>query len=177
MDKVCSRLTAAEGQIGQVEDTVEEHDGIIHTLQFKLKTQEYRAKDAENRFRRNNIHIIGLAERAGGKTPTVFVEELMCSLLSVAQLSPYFMVERAHRMLPQPGPQGKPLHTPLYFGSSFSETVMRSAGELHYKNNLLMLLPDYSVETQKLRRSLNSVKAAICTRGLKSVAELSGLQQ
>lgn len=155
-----------------MEDMVAEHDGALHTLQSKLKTLEYRADDAENRCRRNNIRIIGLVEGAEGKNPTVFVEELLCSLLPATQLSPYFTVERAHHMPPQPGPQGAPPRTFILWLLNFRDhdellRAVRLAGELHYTNNWLMMFLDYSVETQKLRKSFDAVKAALHNRKIK----------
>lgn len=38
------------------------------------------------------------------------------------------------------------------------------AGELVYQNNRLMMFPNYSVETQKLCCSCDSVKAALHTK-------------
>lgn len=90
MDKIRSRLSAAENRVGQVEDAVGENTGAICSLQSRFKMLEHRAEDSENRCRRNNIRIVGLAE---GKNPTVFAEELLRSLLPAAHLSPYFMVE------------------------------------------------------------------------------------
>lgn len=97
MDKVRSRLTTAEGRIGHVEDTVAEHDGVLRMLQSKMKTLKCRAKDAKNRFRRNNIHIIGLAEGAEGKNPRSLWRNSCAPFFPAAQLSSYFTVERAHR--------------------------------------------------------------------------------
>lgn len=77
-----------------------EFDGAPPHTAIQTETLEYRAEDAENRCRWNNISIIGLVEEAEGKTPTVFVEELLRSLMPVAQLSPYFTMESAHRMPP-----------------------------------------------------------------------------
>lgn len=45
--------------------------------------------------------------------------------------------------------------------------VARLEGELTYNNNWLLMFPDYSVETQKLRRSFDSVKAAMRIKELK----------
>lgn len=82
---------------------------------LKVKALEYREEDAENRNRRNNLCIIGLAEGMEGNHPTTFVKDLLRSLLPDACLSPQYVVERAHSVPPKPGPHGDPTtdpHTP-----------------------------------------------------------------
>lgn len=133
---------------------------------------EHRAEDSENRCRKNNNRIVGLVEDVEGKNSTVFAEELLRSLLPVAHLSPYFMVERVHRLPPQPGPQGSPARTFIMRLLNFRDRdellrAARVAGELTYGNNRLMLFPDFSIETQKLRRSFDPVKAGLHSKGIK----------
>lgn len=96
----------------------------------------------------------------------------MQSFLPAAQLSPYFTMERTHCMPPQPGPQGAPTRVFILWLLNFRDQdkilrVARAAGELVYQNSRLILFPDYSMETQKLRRSFNSIKAALRAKGIK----------
>lgn len=77
--------------------------------------------DAENRNRRNNLRIVGMAEGAEGPNPIVFVEDLLRNLLPNAQYSPYYTVKRAHRVPPRPGPVGSP--PPALSSSVFSTFV------------------------------------------------------
>lgn len=79
LDKVRSRLTVAENWVGLVEDAVGDNTGENRMLQSRVKLLEHRAEDSENRCRRNNIRIVGLAEGVEGKNPTVFAEKLLCS--------------------------------------------------------------------------------------------------
>lgn len=62
---VRSRLSTAKAWLGHAKDTVVGHTGTIRSLEL-----EYRANDAENQCRRNNIRIIGLAEGAEGNEPS-----------------------------------------------------------------------------------------------------------
>lgn len=95
--------------MGLVEDTVESQSPDLRTLQTKIRALEYKAEDAENGNMRNNLHIVGLAEWVDGLQLTEFVEKLLRTLLPAAQFSPFFYaVERAHHILPKPGPQGAP---------------------------------------------------------------------
>lgn len=106
LDKIRARLVVVERG-----GRMEEYTTAIRTLQMKVKALEYRVEDAENRSRRNNLRIESLAEGAEGVHPTTFVEDLLRSLLPAAQLPPYFVVERAHRVPPQRVPPGSPPRT------------------------------------------------------------------
>lgn len=77
MDKICSRLTTAEQRLGHVEDTVESHGVDLRIPHTKIRALEYKTEDAENRNRRNNLRIVGMAEGVEGQRPTEFVEELL----------------------------------------------------------------------------------------------------
>lgn len=88
LDKIRSRITVAEQHVGAVEDTVTDHEASIRSLQTKVRALEYRAEDAENRSRRNNLRIVRLPEGVEGRNPTGFTEELLRSVLPAARLSP-----------------------------------------------------------------------------------------
>lgn len=172
LDKIRSRVSEAERRVGSVEDTVNDHTASIRTLQTKVRALEYRAEDAENRSRRNNLRIVGLPEGVEGRTPALFTEELLRSLLPSAQLSPYFVVERAHRVPPRPGPEGAPPRTLILRLLNFRDRdellrASRAAGELPYRNTKLLLFPDYTIETQRQRRSFDAVKADLRKKGIK----------
>lgn len=143
----------------------------LRTLHTKIRALEYKAEDTENRNRRNNLGIVGLAEGAEGHL-TGFVEQLLRILLPSAQFSPFYAVERAHRIPPKPGPLGAPPCTFILKFLNFRDRnevlrAVRMQGELTHQNNKLLIFLDYSVETQRLRRSFDQVKAAMRTRGIR----------
>lgn len=107
LDKTRLRRSVTEQLISQMEDTVVEHALFISTLQSKVQALEYKVDGAENRNRRKNLRTVGLPEGVEDKNPTIFVEELLRSLFA-AQYSPYFTVERAHRISPAHGLLGFP---------------------------------------------------------------------
>ncbi|XP_073480012.1 proteinase-activated receptor 1-like [Aquarana catesbeiana] len=143
LDKKRARLGAAEQKVGRVEDVTEEHSVAIRTLQNKVKVLEYHADDAENRSRRNNLRIVGFAEGAEGQNPATFVEDLLRSLLPGAQLSP----DRDELL-----------------------QAARVMKEISYQNSRMFLFPDYTVETQKQRRSFKAVKAAMRAKGINTAS-------
>lgn len=96
-----TRVADTEQRISNTEDTVTEHGVALHIFQTKVKALEYRAEDAKNRNRRNNLRIVGLAEGSEGANPTCFLEDMLRNLLPDAYLSPHYAVERAHRIPPK----------------------------------------------------------------------------
>lgn len=156
-------MTETEQRVSTTEDEVMEHSSALHTLQTKTKALEYRAEDAENRNRRSNLCIVGLAEGMKGNHPTTFIEYLLHSLLPDARLSPQYVVKRAHRVPPKPGSPGTPPQTFILRVLNFQDRdeilcAFWALGDLRYQINKLLIFPDYSVETQKLRKSFDRVK-------------------
>lgn len=172
MNKMRSRISSVEQRLSHTEDIVGEHTTELRTLHTKIRALEYKAEDAKNRNRRNNLHIIGLAEGVEGPHPTDFVEKFLRTLLPSAQFPPFYAVEREHCIPPKPGPPGSPPRTFILKFLNFRDRdeVLRAAriqGNLAHQNNKILTFPDYSVETQKLRRSFDQVKAAMRLKGIK----------
>lgn len=133
----------------------------IHTLQ--VKALESWAEDSENRSRRNNLRMIGLPEGAG---------TLLRTILPQAPFCPHFVVERAYRMPPVRGQPGPPSRTFIFRLYKFHDRHLtlheiRKVAELRYENTKIMLFLDYSIDTQRLRRTFDHVKPQLQTRGLK----------
>lgn len=104
--------------------------------------------------------------------PMVFVENMLRNLLPDAHLSPYYTVERVHRIPPKPGPPGAPPRALILRLLNFRDRyeilrVSRSKGELRFQNTKLIIFTDYSVETQKLSKSFNQVKAVLWARSIR----------
>lgn len=172
MDRFRERVGEAERRISTTEDVQREQHEDIQILKSKVKALEFRAEDAENRNRRNNLRVLGLPEGAEGTDPVGFMEKLLPTLLPKAQFSPHFSIERAHRMPASRGPQGAPPRTFIFKLLHYRDrdTVLRSArtqGELHYENTKLLIFPDYSVETQRQRKSFDHVRAMLREKGIK----------
>lgn len=171
MNTLRTRVAETEQRVSNTEDTVAEHGAALRMIQTKIKALEYRAEDAENRNRRNNLHIVGLAGGSEGANPTCFVEDMLRNLLPDARLPPHYAVERAHRIPPKPGPLGAPPRTFILrlLNCRDRDEILRASrgmGDLRYQNNKLMIFPDYSVETQKLIKSFDHVKAAERVRNI-----------
>lgn len=114
IDKLRLRVSETERRVGQAEDAMGEHAVSIRTLQTKVRALEYKVDDAENRNRRNNLRIVGMPEGVERKNLTGFVEEPLRAILPDAQFSPYFTMERVHRIPPVPGPPGSNPRTLIF---------------------------------------------------------------
>lgn len=109
LDKNHSRITVAERCVGDVEDTMTDHEASIWNLQTKVRALEYRAEDAENRSRRTNLRIVGT--RRGWRAAIQQSSWKICYDPCCQRPSSLhtFTVERAHRVLPRP--EGAPART------------------------------------------------------------------
>lgn len=114
---------------------------------------------------------MGLVEGVEGTNPMVFVEGLLRTLLPNANFSPYYTIERAHRILPRPGPSGAPPRTLILRLLNFRDRdevhfAARVQVDVFYQNSKLLIFPDYSIETQKLWKSFDQVKATLQARNI-----------
>lgn len=91
-----------------MEDAVRSDSRDPQALQWQQRALQDRAIETENRLRRNNIHILGLPERAKGSRPIEFTEQLLTEVFGLTDLPPTFVMERAHRVLPAPPRPGAP---------------------------------------------------------------------
>lgn len=62
--------------------------------------------DLENRMRCNNVHALGISERAKGKNPVTFIEQWLISTFGKDTFSHLFSVERVHSVPARPLPPG-----------------------------------------------------------------------
>lgn len=79
---------------------------FIEDLQFTVKDLVVKSDDAENRLCCNNVRVLGLPERSEGENPTVFAESFFKDLFQLTDVSPTYVVKRAHMVLsrcPFPG--------------------------------------------------------------------------
>lgn len=106
MDRFRDQVTDVERRVSGTEDVQRNHHEDLQTLKLKIKNLKARVEDAENRNRRNNLHVLGLPEGTEGSDPVALMEHLLPTLLLQATFSPHFSIERVHRMLATRGPQG-----------------------------------------------------------------------
>lgn len=171
-DKIRGRVDEVERRVGDTKDIVRDHSATLHTVQQRLKHLESRAEDAENRNRRNNLRIVGLPEGREGSDTTGYTERLLHTLFPTAAFSPQFVVERAHRMPPVCGPPGAPPRTVIFKLLNFRDQDMilreaRKMDDIRHEDAHLMFFLDFSVDTQRRRKSFDAVKQSLRARNIK----------
>lgn len=172
MDRFRERVTEVERRVSSMEDTQRDHHADLQILKSKVKVLEARAEDAKNRNRRNNLWVLGLPEGAEGSDPVTSMEQLLPSLLPKGRFSPHFSIKRAYRMPAIRGPQGAPPRTFIFKLLHYRDRdtvlhVARLQGELKFENAKILIFPNYSVETQRQRKSFNQVRAMLREKGVK----------
>ena len=111
--KIRERTTAVESRVSEVEDRMAP---LVRELQVTARiatANENRNEDIENRLRRSNVRIVGLPEKTEGRDPTAFVEAWLQEVFGKDAFTPFYSVERAHRVPPRPLPPGNPPRTML----------------------------------------------------------------
>lgn len=78
-----------------------------------VRSLQHRADDAKDRQRRNNVRVVGLPDSAEGAKPVLFAERFFKTLLSLEDLPPTYVVERAHRVPTGARPQAL-CHSPSF---------------------------------------------------------------
>ncbi|XP_068111018.1 uncharacterized protein [Hyperolius riggenbachi] len=170
VSKLRDRTKELEARTSTAEDTLQHHRVVVPGALQRLTQLESRAEDAENRNRRNNLRIVGIPEGAEGSDAVSFLEELLQQLLPDAKLSKFFAIERAHRLATRKkNPPGAPPRPMIFKLLNYKDrdailSASRIVGDLHYENTRLMIFPDFTNETQKLRRSFQQAKTKLRER-------------
>ena len=80
----------------------------VGDLTDRVRFLEGRAEDAEGQNRRSNLRIVGLPEGEEGPDPLVFLEQWIRSFMPEGSLTPFFSLERAHRVPGRRPPRSAP---------------------------------------------------------------------
>lgn len=120
-------------------------------------------EDMENRLLHCNLQFVGLPEGAEGADPSSFLENLLISTFDRPAFSTSFVVERAHRLVTRPPPQGTPPRTFIAKLLNFRDRdailcLTRVKGNIPFKNGEIKLFPDFSAEVQKKRAHFTEAK-------------------
>lgn len=172
LDKIRGWLTEAEDWIGEVEGQQDSQVAQIADLHSVVRSLVHKVDDAENRQRRNNVRVVGLPEGAEDSLPAAFAESLFKNLLSLPDMPPTYVDERAHRVPMGHRQEGAPQRPFLVQFLNFRDRDMILAeaqkhSELPYENTKVMLFPDFSAKVQKRRKSFNEVRCRLREKDIK----------
>lgn len=107
-ERVRERAKAVDSGVCDIEDKLAPLARAARAAHRMAQDTYNRAENTENRLHRNNIHIVGLSVKSEGKDPTIFVENWLVEIFGREAFSPFFTVERAHRVPGRP-PHREPL--------------------------------------------------------------------
>lgn len=163
MQKLRERTTALEGRVSSLEDELPPIAHDLHKISTKHKETAERVEDMENRLRRSNIRIVGMPEKAEGKNPTDFIEAWLADTFGKNNLTPFFSVERAHRVPsrpPPPGGQDRPFLLKLlhYKDRDIILRLARQKVDMEIQGAKISIYPDFSAAVQKQRAKFTEVK-------------------
>ncbi|KAJ1080953.1 hypothetical protein NDU88_001141 [Pleurodeles waltl] len=99
LDQHAERLDQSERRASDVEDGQTELATSQVKLNKELSTLRLKVDNLEARSRRNNLHIVGIAESTAVDNKESFGKQLLVQLLGHATFSDLFVVERAHSEL------------------------------------------------------------------------------
>lgn len=162
VDNIQERLGEAEQRISDMEDMQAGMEKNIEKCDGRLETLWARVEDLENRSRRNNFRMVGLAEgKEGTGRVAEYVEKILSEGLGLA--GPGFEIERAHRSLaPMPDPDRPPRTIMMRFlRSSARDTVLQMAREkrgIEWENCKLSFFEDLTKELADKRKAFSTVK-------------------
>lgn len=163
MQKIRERATALEGRVSTLEDDIPPLAQEIHITSAKATETVNRVEDMENRLRRSNIRIVGIPEKAEGKNPTDFIETWLADTFGRNNLTPFFSVERAHRVPlrpPPPGGNDRPFLLKLLHYKD-RDSILRLARQkpnMEIQGARVSIYPDFSAAVQKQRAKYTEVK-------------------
>ena len=80
--------------------SVEQVSTTVQSLQVEITSLKRQTEELENRNRRNNLRIYGLAENEEGGNPIEFFKNFLPKILGLPLSSP-LNIQRAHRLGPK----------------------------------------------------------------------------
>lgn len=171
MQQIKERVKEAEVRISTVEDQLPPIHKELKQATQQIATLLNKVDDLENRSRRNNVRLVGVPERVEGRDPVAFFESWLKETIGSDALSPYFTIERAHRVPPRPPPPGAPPRPVLMKLLHFRDRdtllrVAREKGDLSINGHRVSLYPDFSGEIQKKRMQFVDIKKRLRNIGV-----------
>lgn len=169
--KLVDRVKSTEVALEVLEPAQKAIDVKMGEVTRRLRVLERRAEDAEGRNRRNNIRVVGLPEGIAGTSIIDYLEQWLRTVVAPEGLTPFYTLERAHRVPARPLAPGRPprpvaarlLH---YKDRDLLLHKPPTAGPYRVDNINVSLFPDYTLDVQRHRASFLAVKKALRDEGI-----------
>ncbi|XP_069781412.1 uncharacterized protein [Narcine bancroftii] len=150
------RFEMCDQGLVDVQDQLQDENGIIETLQIQNKNLAKKVDYLENQSRRNNVKIVGLPEGIEGSDPRKFFTEWIPRVLGQDKFPEGLILERAYRVLRRKSFSGQNPRSVLIRCLNYCdrETILRTAirnaqqnrSPLMVQNNPVFFYQDLSQE-------------------------------
>ncbi|KAJ1105238.1 hypothetical protein NDU88_002646 [Pleurodeles waltl] len=104
--KLADKICEIEAKVDELTPATSQLKTEMEDVQARVAELERQVEDAEGHSRRNNIRVVGLPEGDEGQDPVAYSESWLRGLVPVGGLTPFFSVERSHRILARSRPPG-----------------------------------------------------------------------
>ncbi|KAJ1083279.1 hypothetical protein NDU88_003438 [Pleurodeles waltl] len=169
--KLADRVQEMETALAELSPRQGELVAMVLQLTDRVQRLQRRVEEAEGQSRRNNVRIVGLPEGAEGTDMVSFLEGWLRTDVALEQLTPFFTLEREHRVPSRPLAPGRPprvVVAKLLHYRDRDVLLQRARENGHFKvaNGVVTLFPDFTIEVQNKRTSFMAVKRALREEGI-----------
>uniref|UniRef100_A0A3Q1FKG4 L1 transposable element RRM domain-containing protein n=1 Tax=Acanthochromis polyacanthus TaxID=80966 RepID=A0A3Q1FKG4_9TELE len=180
----CDRISSIGCQIERQEQSIKQLETRCDNIQASARSDKATVRglqvlvteltsklaDMEDRSRRSNLRLIGLAEGAEGGDAVSFLETNIPKWLP-ALSQPAIKIERAHRVYSRNGKSDKP-HTLIFKLLNYRDRQRilqgaRDAASIKHGESKISFYPDYSLETSKKRKAFSDAKKKLTSKGIR----------
>lgn len=167
-------LLSLGNRVKEVEDATSSFDSRLSNLgqactKMRAENEALCSKviDLEARSRRQNIKIVGLAEKIENGRPSEFLTEFLPELLGASNFSKPIVVDRAHRLGRQPsdGNDRPRIMIARIHHYQIKEKILQLAHQqspLNYRGKAIHIFPDFPAEVMKQRQAFAEAQGCWC---------------
>lgn len=169
IDQQEQSIKQLESRCDNIQASARSDKATVRALKATVAELSSKLADMEDRSRRSNLRLIGLAEGAEGGDAISFLETNIPKWLpSLSQSS--IRIERAHRVYSRNGKSDKP-RTLIFKLLDYRDRQLilqgaREAESIKHGESKISFYPDYSLETSKKRKAFSDVKKKITNKGI-----------
>lgn len=166
---IAERVTTIEEATTSQETRLTSVEKQCVELVEECKKLRDKCNDLESRSKRNNIRLVGVAEREENGRPTEFIAQLLPKLLGEENFTKPIMIDRAHRALRRPRDDRPRALVIRIHHFQTKELIMKLAREksLEYKGKKVHIFPDLTTDVLKQRYRFGEVKKKCKNIGIK----------